>query len=130
MLIHWFIRQRRRDKLAVGLFVLAVIPVLWTALASFFLVLLMGAGGRQYYPLDDPDTYWQWWAFFAVDQPIRMQRFLMISGVGASVPIGALIVRQVLDYLGGTKRPSLYGKSDWATPDDMRRGGLKLLDRL
>ena len=125
-MLAWFLRQRRRDKIAVGLFVLALMPVVWTVIASWFFVLLLGVKARQYFPWSDPDTYWQWWAFFLdPDQPRRIQLFLKIAAGAAALPIGAFVVRLVMDHVGSGKRPSLYGKTGWASRKQMASRDIK-----
>ena len=126
MMLGWFLRQTWPNKLAVGLFALAMTPVIWTAGASFLFIRLMGPWIQQQFPLSDPDTYWQWWAYFLDDaQPRRVHLWLAVSGVAAVLPFIAFITRQVMDYAGHSKRPALYGKTGWASRDEMRRGDVK-----
>jgi type IV secretory pathway TraG/TraD family ATPase VirD4 len=129
MLLGWFLRQRFVDKLAVGLFAAAMTPILWTVVASGMFIGLMGAWLRQQFPFSDPDRYWQWWAYFLDDaQPQRVHLWLTVSGVAAALPFVAFIVRQVMDYFGAknAKRPSLYGKTGWAKPQQMAKRNISL----
>lgn len=41
------------------------------------------------------------------------------------LPFGAIIVRQIMDYAGGHQQQSVYGKTGWATSDEMQRGGIE-----
>jgi hypothetical protein len=127
MLIVWFLKQRRADKIAVCLAVLVMTPVLWTALASVLFVALKGAGMREQHPFTDPYTYWLWLDYFSyADQPLNTVRLLMVSGVVAAFPFAALIVRQGIDYVSGRAgRPVLYGASAWASQEDEQRGNVR-----
>ena len=133
-MLTWFLRQRWLDKIAVILFALLVVALLWTALASYFLILLLGQSMRTAYPFSDPDTYWVWWVFLFDDaQPVRILLWLKISGFAAAAPFVALVLRQIMDlnrnrgprYLrhasDGSLKPLKTGVSDnhghasWAT---------------
>lgn len=110
-MLHWYLRQRAVDKLAVGLFAAAMAPVIWTAIASRMFVLLMGPWLRQQFPYSDPDSYWQWWAYFLDDaQPQRVHLWLLVSGVAAAAPFCAFALRQGMDYFAGPKRPMTLGR--------------------
>jgi hypothetical protein len=131
MLLGWFLRQRLADKIAVVLFAAAMTPIIWTALASFMFILLMGPWARQHFPFGDPATYWQWWAFFLDDaQPLRVHRWLAVSGIAAVAPFVAFIVRQVMDYVGGSKGGiSVYGRTGWANQKQMKARGISTSKR-
>jgi hypothetical protein len=67
-----------------------------------------------------------WWDYVLTDrQPVRVQRWLVVSAVVATLPFVAFIVRQVMDYFGGGgKRPAVYGKTAWANHQDMRSSSI------
>ena len=127
-MLHWYLRQGWPKQLAVLAVVAVMVPILWTAIASYLFVDLMGHGLRQDYPRSEIGSYFVWQDYFlADDQPVRVRLWLAVSGVAAAVPFVAFIVRQVMDHSGkGAKRPSLYGKTGWATDEQMRGGGIGL----
>ena len=129
-MLHWFVRQKRIDKIAVLLAAAVVVPVAWTAIASYLLISLMGAWTRQHYPFSELSTYWQWWAFFYdAAQPIRIHKWLALSGVAAALPFVAFIVRQVMDYPRDISRSPVYGKTQWASRDQMKSGSISTTRR-
>ncbi len=129
-MLGWFLRQRRADKIAVALAVVAVTPVLWTALASYMLVALLGAHARQIYPLSDPSTYFQWWVFgLDAEQPARTHLWILVSGIAASAPFVAFVLRQVLDYLGSDNQPAVYGQTQWADQKQMEKNKISTTRR-
>lgn len=125
-MLQWYLRQGWPRQLAMLAAVAIVVPILWTAIASYLFVDLMAL--RQYYPRTDIGSYSVWWDYFlADDMPVRVHRWLFLSGVAAALPFGAYIVREVMDRIGGshTKRPSLYGKTGWADREQMARRNIK-----
>jgi type IV secretory pathway TraG/TraD family ATPase VirD4 len=127
-MLHWYLRQGWPKQLAVLAVVAVAVPILWTASASYLFVDLMGHGLRQDYPRSEIGSYFVWQDYFlADDQPVRVRLWLAVSGAAAAVPFAAFIARQVMDRSGnGAKRPSLYGKTGWATDEQMRGGGIGL----
>jgi hypothetical protein len=121
-MLNWYLRQGWPKQLVVLAVVMVAVPILWTAIASYLFVDLMGDGLRHYYPRSDISRYFVWWDYFLVDgQPVRVQRWLALSAVVATLPFGALVVRQVMDHVGaGAKRPAVYGRTAWASRDQMR----------
>jgi type IV secretion system protein VirD4 len=104
-MLHWYLRQGWPKQLVVLAVVAVAVPILWTAIASYLFVDLMGNGLRQYYPRRDVSSYLVWWDYFLTDaQPLRIQGWLAVSGVAAAVPFIAFIARQAIDYAGGGKR--------------------------
>jgi type IV secretory pathway TraG/TraD family ATPase VirD4 len=127
-MLHWYLRQGWPRQLAVLAVVAVAMPILWTAIASYLFVDLMGNGLRQDNPRTEISSYFVWLDYFLTDnQPVRVRLWLAVSGVAAALPFVAFIVRQVTDRSGnGAKRPSLYGKTGWATDEQMRGGGIGL----
>lgn len=129
-MLIWFLRQSGANKLAVLLAAAVVMPILWTALASYMLIALLGAGTRQLHPLSDPATYFQWWMFWSdAGQTARTHLWIWVSGVAAATPFVAFVLRQVLDYLGSDNRPSLYGKTQWADRRQMKEARISTTKR-
>jgi type IV secretory pathway TraG/TraD family ATPase VirD4 len=125
-MLGWYLRQGWPRQLAVLAALAVVVPILWTAIASYLFVDLMGSGLRQYYPRSDIGSYLVWWDYFLTDdQPIRLKRWLVVSGATATMPFAAFLVRLVMDSTSDTKRPALYGKTGWASREDMRHGNVK-----
>ena len=107
-MLHWYLRQGWPKQLVVLAVVAVAVPILWTAIASYLFVDLMGHGLRQYYPRRDVNSYLVWWDYFLTDaQPLRIQGWLAVSGVAAAVPFIAFIARQAMDYAGGGQRRPL-----------------------
>jgi len=129
-MLTWFLRQRPLDKAAVLLVVLPAVPALWTLLASILFRQLMGAWIQQQFPLSDTAAWWMWWPYYldAAEQTLRTKQWLAVSGVVAALPFAAFIARQVIDHVGRGRRQSLYGKTGWASPEEMRRGGIEESD--
>jgi hypothetical protein len=125
-MLNWYLRQGWPKQLVVLAVVMVAVPILWTAIASYLFVDLMGGELRQYYPRSDIGSYFVWWGYFLTDdQPVRVQRWLLVSGAAATVPFGGMMVRLVMGYTSDTTRPALYGKTGWASRDDMRHGNVK-----
>ena len=49
--------------------------------------------------------------------------------VGAAVP-SAIAGLGAIRWLGGRERPPLYGRTDWASPAELERGGFRMRQRL
>jgi type IV secretory pathway TraG/TraD family ATPase VirD4 len=125
-MLRWYLRQGWATQLVVIAIVVVMVPILWTAIASYLFLDLMGNGLRRYYPRGDIGSYLVWWDYFLADgQRARVRLWLAVSAAVAALPFVAFIARQVIDHVGGTKRPSLYGSTGWASSHDMRRGGVK-----
>jgi hypothetical protein len=125
-MLRWYLRQGWPRQLAVLTVVAVAVPVLWTAIASYLFVDLMGAGLRQYYPRSDVGSYLVWWDYLLAEgPPARVERWLAVSAVVTTLPFAAVIARQVTDYLGSDgKRPAVYGKTAWANRQEMRSSGI------
>jgi type IV secretory pathway TraG/TraD family ATPase VirD4 len=125
-MLHWYLRQGWPKQLAILAAAAVAVPILWTAIASYLFVDLMGNGLRQYYPRTDLSRYFAWWDYVLTDdQPVRTQRWLALSGAVATLPFVAFIARQVMDYFGGgAKRPAVYGRTTWATRQDIKTSGI------
>ena len=129
-MLIWFLRQSGANKLAVLLAIAVAAPILWTALASYLLIALLGAHARQIFPFNDPQTYFQWWVFLSdPEQTARTHLWVRVSGVAATAPFIAFILRQVLDYLRSDQRPSLYGKTQWADRQQMKEACISTTKR-
>jgi hypothetical protein len=121
-MLNWYLRQGWPKQLTVLAVMAVAVPILWTAGASYLFIDLMGAGFRQAYPHSDFGSYLVWWDYCLTDgQPVRVQRWLAVSGLVAALPFAAFIVRQVTDHFGGgAKRPAVYGRTRWASRADQR----------
>jgi hypothetical protein len=124
VMLGWYLRQGWPRQLAVLAALAVVVPILWTAIASYLFVDLMG--WRSSYPRSEVGSYLVWWDYFLADgQTSSVQRWLVVSGAAATVPFGAMVVRLVMGYTSDAKRPALYGKTGWASREDMRHGNVK-----
>jgi hypothetical protein len=127
-MLGWYLRQGWPRQLAVLAALAVVVPILWTAIASYLFVDLMGR--RPSYPSSEVGSYLVWWDYFLADgQTLRVHTWLAVSGVAAALPFGAYIARQVMDRAGSTKRPSLYGATGFASREQMQQRDIDLNQR-
>lgn len=113
----------RRNALAlIGGAAVVALPYLWLVVASAIYCAGIGRQDLFVWPFDQwlqVAPYWRsnWW----------ITLWLVVS---AAAPTFVLSVCTVLLFRSYRRAGSLYGKTAWATPKDMARGGLRIRTKL
>jgi hypothetical protein len=111
-----------RIRILAVVVALAAVLSAWTALASMALLWVLGFWGI--YPW--PTKLWMW-ARYALEAPPNaiVDRWLIISGIVAALPLlatGVLLIALIRRVMATSA--SLYGKTAWATPAQMRAAAI------
>jgi hypothetical protein len=108
-----------------GWLALAGLPWGWLALASFIFLQITGQSDKFSFPYVQwalVAPYWRvnWWVTLCV----------MVAAIGATLPL-ALLIAAVVWWCRRSARsaPTLYGKSAFATPADMRSNAISLQEK-
>ena len=110
----------------VALAFLVVAPVIWIVGSSALLCLVTSRWPLFVFPYDQWIQAVIW--FRAVSMVMRL------AIIGSGIPPTIMLVLIVLTMFNlmqrRVKRPSLYGHTGWASAAEMRRGGIRLDERM
>jgi type IV secretory pathway TraG/TraD family ATPase VirD4 len=117
-----------RVRITIGAISIVAAIGVWTILASRLFVWM---GGLSAY---FPSPWVTWWRYARqprIDGSTLV--YLIASGIVAAIPIlltvAALLYGAVKISSRRSRRPSLYGETAWASPEEMVEGGMSLSDR-
>lgn len=131
-MLNWYLRQGWPKQLVALAALIILVPILWTALASFLFIDLMGASFRVNYPHSDLGSYLVWWDYALADgQPKLTNIWLALSGGASAFPWVALVASSLRRIFGRVSpQPDLWGTTSFADRREMRAGGIKTKKRV